>query len=98
MDYVGLADRARSALITAAMRRTLLTYKELGQAIGLAGDLPLPHHINRVLDAVSKRCIDHDEPSLADLVVSKDMGEPGSGFTKGALEWHTEAQRCFRFW
>ena len=89
MDYDDLAARARPALIIAAMRRTKL---------GLDDAMPLSHHINRVLDIVSKRCIAAHEPSLAVLVVSKESGEPGSGFSAGTVPWHHEARQCYRYW
>lgn len=98
MDHATLAALARPALITAAMRRTPLTYKELGQAIGYPADVPLPHHMNRILDLVSRRCIDAGEPSLAVLAVNQETGKPGEGFTTGAKEWHAEAQDCYRRW
>lgn len=98
MDYGTFAALARSALITAAMRRTPLTYKELGQAVGYPDDVPLSHHMNRILNLVSRRCIEASEPSLAVLAVNQETGKPGDGFTTGAKEWHAEAQDCYRRW
>lgn len=98
MDYELMASQARSALVVAAMRRTLLTYGELGRAVGIDRKVPLPGHVSRVLDKVSQVCIDAGEPSLAVLVVAKSGGQPGSGFIKGKHEWFTEAQRCFEYW
>ena len=98
MDYDALAALARPALITAAARRSTMTYKELGRAVGLDPNLPLPHHINRVLDRVSKICNAADEPSLAVLVVNGQSGEPGPGFISGSVPWFTETQQCFRRW
>lgn len=98
MDYQQLAESARAALIVTAARRSVITYGELGRAIGLPTDVPLSHHINRVLRVVSKRCVDAREPSLAVLAVSKDSGEPGPGFVRGARDWSAEAQQCFRYW
>ncbi len=80
------------------MRRTTLTYRELAQAIGLDPEIPLPHHINRVLRLVANRCGDHEEPSLAVLVVNQKTGHPGEGFVAGQDEWFTEARACFRRW
>jgi hypothetical protein len=60
--------------------------------------LPLAHHINRVLDIVSKRCITENEPSLAVRVVNQQTGEPGVGFRAGRVPWHEEARQCYRFW
>ncbi|MTG88038.1 hypothetical protein GJV82_03565 [Cellulosimicrobium sp. BIT-GX5] len=98
MDYDLMASQARAALIVAAMRRSLLTYGELGRAVGIDRKIPLPGHVSRILDRVSTVCIDAGEPSLAVLVVGKSGGAPGRGFTKGKDEWFTEAQRCFEFW
>lgn len=98
MDYDALAALARPALITAATRQSTMTYKELGRAIGLDPKIPAPHHLNRVLDLVSKVCITAGEPSLAVLVVAMDSGAPGSGFVPGSKPWFAEAQQCFRFW
>jgi len=98
MDYDALAALARPALITAAARRSTMTYKELGRAIGLDANLPLPHHINRVLDRVATTCVDAGEPSLAVLVVNGQTGEPGPGFNAGSAPWFTETQACFRRW
>jgi hypothetical protein len=98
MDYSNLAAKARPALITASMRRSTMTYGELARAIDLDPDVPLPHHINRVLDAVSQDCLAREEPSLAVLVVNERSGEPGKGFRAGADPWHTETRRCFDRW
>ena len=98
MDYNALAALARPALITAAARQSTMTYKELGRAIGLDPKVPASHHLNRVLDLVSKACITTGEPSLAVLVVARDSGEPGQGFVPGTVPWFAEAQLCFRFW
>ena len=98
MDYDALAERARPALITAAMRRTPLTYGELGRALDLDANLPLPHHINRVLNTVSQRCIAAGEPSLTVIVVNQQTGEPGPGFQAGAVPWYEEARQCYRHW
>lgn len=79
MDHATLAALARPALITAAMRRTPLAYKELGQAIGYPGDVPLSHHMNRILDLVSSRCIGAGEPSLAVLAREPADRQAGRG-------------------
>jgi hypothetical protein len=98
MDHEKLADLARPALIIAAARRSVLTYKELGRAIDYPPGTPLPHHMNRVLDIVSDRCEAAGEPSLAVLVVNQETGMPGEGFRSGARAWHAEAQACYRHW
>jgi hypothetical protein len=98
MDYDALATKTRPALIIAAMRRTPVTYGELGTALGLDDAVPLSHHLSRVLDIVSKQCIAAREPSLAVLVVAKESGEPGPGFKKGSVPCHQEARQCYRYW
>ncbi|MCW2764933.1 MAG: hypothetical protein JWO11_892 [Nocardioides sp.] len=92
-----LADRARPALIIAAMRRSVLTYGELGKAVGLSG-VELRNDMRHVLDEVARRCIAAKEPSLAVLVVNQKTGKPGQGFSPGYKDWHAEAQECFRHW
>lgn len=49
------------------MRRTFLTYGELGQAIGMTG-IELRNQMRHVLDHLSIACNDKKEPSLAALV------------------------------
>lgn len=83
VDYDLMASQARAALIVAAMRRSLLTYGELGRAVGIDRKIPLPGHVSRILDKLSTVCIAAGEPSLAVLVVGKSGGAPGRGFTKG---------------
>lgn len=98
MDYDDIATKARPALITASMRRSTMTYGELARAIDLDPNVPLSHHIRRVLDLVSRDCIGRKEPSLAVLVVNEKSGEPGPGFRAGKTPWHTETRRCFDRW
>jgi hypothetical protein len=98
MDYDDLAAKARPALITAAMRRSTMTYGELARAIDLDPNVPLSHHIRRVLDVVTLDCNGRKEPSLAVLVANEKSGEPGPGFRAGKVPWHTETRRCFDRW
>ena len=88
---------ARAALIVAAMRRSILTYGELGKAVGLEG-VALRNQMRHVLDAVSSDCQQAKEPSLAALVVNAQTGEPGAGWTDGRVPWHAEVQQVFRRW
>lgn len=81
----------------AARRRSLVTYKELGLAIGMTG-VSLSHHMRHVLDGLSQLCEEGGEPSLAALVVNSETGAPGKGFGEGAVPWHTEVQEVFRHW
>jgi hypothetical protein len=89
--------QARAALIIAAMRRSLLTYGELGDALGMEG-VALRNQLRHVLDAVAKTCFARGEPSLAALVVNKESGQPGAGWQNGSVPWHTEVRRVFQHW
>ncbi|KXK60576.1 hypothetical protein AWW66_18245 [Micromonospora rosaria] len=91
------ALQARAALIVAAMRRSILTYGELGAAIGISG-VGLRNQLRHVLVDVSNECIAHKEPSLAALVVNASTGQPGAGWQDGKVPWHGEVQRVFRYW
>ena len=91
------ALQARAALILAARRRSLVTYKELGLAIGMTG-VALSTHMGRVLDKLSDLCIEAGEPSLAALVVNSTTGAPGKGYDDGGVPWHTAVQEIFRHW
>ncbi len=88
---------ARAALILAARRRTLVTYKELGLAIGMSG-VELPHHMKHVLNDLSNDCLARGEHSLAALVVNQETGAPGAGFDEGDHPWHAEVAKCFKHW
>jgi hypothetical protein len=89
MDYAEYATRARAALIMAAMRRSIVTYKELATTIDLPPHLPLPHHINRVLRLVAEDCISRGEPSLAVIVVANAL--PASQAQASSLERASKA-------
>lgn len=90
--------QARAALVVAAMRRSLLTYGELGRAIGVGG-VGLRNEMRLILDDLSDDCQSRGEPSLAALVVNKDTGEPGAGWTNGPdTTWQQEVRLCFRHW
>lgn len=94
---VAWTAQARAALIVAAMRRSILTYGELGKALGMEG-VALRNQLRHVLDDVSEVCIANGEPSLAALVVNQETGEPGAGWRGGDVAWHSEVQRVFRTW
>lgn len=98
MDYDSFADRARAALIMAAIRQTTVTYGELARAIDWDTSIPVSHHMKGVLDRVSDRCFQVGEPSLAVLVVRADAGEPGSGFVQGPSTWASGTRECFNHW
>lgn len=91
------ALQARAALIIAAMRRSILTYGELGAAIGISG-VNLRNQLRHVLIEVSNECIERKEPSLAALVVNARTGQPGAGWRDGKVPWHGEVQQVFRYW
>ncbi|WP_163188079.1 hypothetical protein [Cellulosimicrobium sp. SL-1] len=89
---------ARAALVVAAMRRTLLTYEELGRAIGISG-VGLSHQMRYILRDLSNECHEADQPSLPALVVNKRDGKPGQGWVDGDRHpWHTEVRRIYEYW
>jgi len=96
-DTWDTADVARAALIVAAMRKTTLTYKELGLTVGIEG-VGLSHHLPRVLDEVAARCRRASEPCLDALVVKAATGAPGRGWVDGDVPWHTEVRRLYDYW
>jgi hypothetical protein len=79
------------------MRRSILTYGELGKALDMEG-VALRNQLPAVLDDLSEECIAAKEPSLAALVVNQSTGQPGKGWTDGSVPWHAEIQKCFRYW
>lgn len=81
----------------AAQRRSIVTYKELGRAIGVEG-VDLRNQLRHVLDDLSDDCAARGEPSLAALVVNATSGAPGQGWTDGTKPWHAEVQQVFRRW
>lgn len=89
--------RARSALIVAAMRRSIMTYTELGKALGLEG-IQLRNEMRHILDDLSADCVARGERSLAALVVNQATGAPGQGWKDGEKPWHAEVQAVFRQW
>ncbi len=96
-DRSEVVARARAALIMAAMRRSIVTYGELGRCIGLEG-IALRNEMRHVLDDLSDQCIADNEPSLAALVVNASTGAPGQGWEDGNKPWHGEVQAVFRKW
>jgi len=96
-NRVEKAQQARAALIVAAMRRSILTYGELGRAIDMHG-VDLRNQMRHVLDDLSDLCADAGEPSLAALVVNAETGKPGQGWEDGSKPWYAEVQQVFRHW
>ena len=68
------AARAWPILTSRAVKRTTITYGELGQAVGV-------HHraIRYVLGVIQDYCMEEDLPPLTILIVNAS-GKPGSGF------------------
>ncbi len=93
-DWKDEVARARAALTVAAMRRTLLTYKELGTAIGMSG-VELRNRLPRVLDALSDEC------NHAGGAFPRSAGgecrhrQARRGWSDGVRPWHTEVRRVF---
>lgn len=96
-DRTEAVQRARAALIVAAMRRSILTYSELGKALGFGG-IQLRNEMRHILDDLSADCIARGERSLAALVVNQATGAPGQGWKEGDKPWHAEVQAVFRQW
>lgn len=96
-DRSDVVAQARAALIVAAMRRSIVTYGELGKALGIDG-VALRNEMRHVLDDLSDDCTARREPSLAALVVNQRSGAPGQGWQDGSVPWHTEVQAVFRRW
>jgi hypothetical protein len=92
-----LVGQARSALIMAALRRSIVTYKELGYAIGLR-EIELRNEMRLVLEQVANECSGNDEPPLTALVVNSQTGAPGAGWHGNGEPWHADVQRVFRHW
>ena len=92
-----LVLQARAALIMAALRRSIVTYKELGYAIGLK-DIELRNEMPRVLEQLAADCAKDGEPPMTALVVSSQTGAPGAGWHGNGEPWHADVQRVFRYW
>ncbi len=92
-----LVLQARAALIMAALRRSIVTYKELGFAIGLK-DIELRNEMRHVLDQLANECYNVGEPPMRALVVNAQTGAPGAGWHGNGEPWHADVQRVFRYW
>jgi putative restriction endonuclease len=78
MDGINQEERAAKAwpvLSDIARKRALITYKQLGDDIGV-------HHraIRYVLDLIQTHCLENHLPPMTILVVNGDSGRPGDGF------------------
>lgn len=92
-----LVLQARAALIMAALRRSIVTYKELGHAIGLK-DIELRNEMRLVLEQLAVECDKNGEPPMTALVVNAQTGAPGAGWHGNGEPWHADVQRVFRHW
>lgn len=91
-----LTRLARVALIVAAQRRTTLTVRELGAAMGVdRGELG--QVLDLVLARLADQCAAERMPSLSALVIHA-TGAPGHGWPSCDAEWFSEAQRVFQMW
>jgi len=99
MPYGALADLARPTLITAAMRRSTLTYGELGRALDHDPKLPLAHHLNpcpghRVAAGASRR----RSRRWRCWWSARRPVKPGDAFRQGHEPWYSEARQCSKKW
>ena len=84
--------RAREVLLDVAAHHEVITYGELGDAIG---SLVLPRHMGPLLHMLGHDCRARDEPSLPSLVVSALTGEVGTADDS----WAPPARRaCWLRW
>jgi putative restriction endonuclease len=74
-NYGEYAFRAWPILCQRAAEGSVITYKELGELIGL-------HHrqIGRVLGVIQDYCLEAQLSPLTILIVNKNTGQPGEGF------------------
>ena len=100
MDRV---DRIADILYGVASGEGLIQYTPLGRRIGVR-----PDHLGQFLDQASTRAAERGEPLWSALVVSKESGQPSSGFYVLARRlrieyadlgnetlWQQERQRCY---
>jgi hypothetical protein len=75
MTYEEYAYRAWPILCELAAEESVITYKDLGELIGI----PQPR-IGRVLSVIQDYCLEAKLPPLTILVVNKATRRPGEGF------------------
>ncbi|CAM4197217.1 hypothetical protein [Deinococcus marmoris] len=87
------AAQAWAVLAWAARHRQTITYQQLGQCTGMfSGGL------GKVLDPIQEYCRARNLPPLTVLVVQKDTGLPGHGFSTGqAVQVATDQSKVFAF-
>lgn len=69
------AERAWIVLVCAAMNRQIITYKHLGEKLGIP-----PQGLGGILSHLLRYCDERRIPKLTSIVVSKQAGVPGTGF------------------
>ncbi|MEV0268373.1 hypothetical protein AB0H43_06300 [Hamadaea sp. NPDC050747] len=84
----------RGVLIQVALRKETITYKQLSVALDRRY-YPYQGVLGDALDVLSEDCIDHDERSLAALVVRGDTSEVGYAFLGDAA---AEREVCYQHW
>jgi hypothetical protein len=75
-------------LALAATNRQQLTYDMLGNLIGVARQ-----GLGQQLEPIQSYCLIHELPALTILVVKKETGLPGTGFTAAAAAEYGQAQQ-----
>jgi len=80
-------------LAWAARHRQTITYQQLGQATGMH-----PAGVGMILAPIQDYCLDRNLPPLTVLVVQKDTGLPGVGFTAAqAVQTASDQAKVFSF-
>ena len=80
-----------SVMVLAASHRQILTYDLVAKVCGLK-----PRGLGDYLRGVQQHCIDKRLPPLTSIVVNKETGLPGSGFTAAADDVPRAQMRVFR--
>jgi hypothetical protein len=75
INWEAKAAVAWPALVDVARNSETITYKSLGDAIGVH-----QRSVRLVLDLIQAYCVDVGLPPLTAVVVSQTRGRPGSGF------------------
>lgn len=93
MNIYERASQAWAVLAWAARHRQTMTYQQLGQVTGMhtAG-------LGMVLEPIQAYCVARNLPPLTVLVVQKDTGLPGSGFSAAqAVQVATDQSKVFEY-
>ena len=93
MNINDRAAQAWAVLAWAARHRQTITYQQLGQVTGM-----FTGGLGRVLEPIQAYCVTHQLPPLTVLVVQKDTGLPGHGFTAAqAVQVASDQAKVFDF-